>query len=65
MVSATISFCIDEEAVAQRGQVKCARLNSLVKEKPILDPGNQNCNLVLLLLHHADDALYGKKALWR
>lgn len=37
MVSATISFCIDEEAVAQRGQVKCARLNSLVKEKPILD----------------------------
>lgn len=30
--------------------MKCARLNSLVKEKPILDPGNRNCNLVLLLL---------------
>ena len=36
--------------------MKCARLNNLVK-----DPGNQNCNLVLLFLYHTDYALYGKK----
>lgn len=41
--------------------MKWARLNSLVKAKPVLDPGNWGCNLLLLLPHHAGYALYREK----
>lgn len=37
------------------------RLNNLVNKKLVLDPGDWNPNLALLLPHHADYALYGKK----